>query len=129
MVDNNNFSGDGIHILAAFMYVCPYVERLFCRSCGITSDDLKQLLVLISELRLKLPYLYLWDLNNNDIDDNGVCALIQHQSMFPKLRYISLDGNIQISPGMLETLKEKLGTPKVHLHCHIFRRYMYTTVY
>ena len=118
VLDDNNFSGEGIHILAAFMYACPNVCYLSCHSCGITSDDLKQLLVLISELRLKLPYLSSWELHNNDIDDNGVSALIPHLSMFPGLSFISFDGNIRVSPGMLKTLSEELAAQMVHLHCH-----------
>ena len=116
-IDNINFSGEGIHVLASFMYACPCVERLNCSSCGITSDDLKQLLDQISELRLKFSLLYTWILIYNDIDDDGVSALIQHLSMFPKLRHIFLDGNIQVSSGMLKTLKEKLDVQWVRLHC------------
>ena len=119
-IGKNNFTGDGIHILATLMYVCPCRDRLYCQSCGITSDDLKQLLTLLSCLKLKLSYLWLWDLSNNDIDDNGVSALIQHLSMFPKLRGVFLDGNVHISSGMLETLKKKLYTPQeVHLHANL----------
>ena len=112
VVDNNNFSGEGIHILAAFMYACPCMKYLYCYSCGITSNDLKQLLILLSELKLKFPYLLGWYLNDNDIDDHGVSALIQHLSMFPKLRGVHLYGNTRISPGILKTLQEKLE--KVH---------------
>ena len=116
-IDENNFNGEGIHILAAFMYVCPSLKHLSCSNCGITSDDLKQLLVQLSGLRSKLSYLKSWYLGNNDIDDDGVSALIQHLSMFPKLKYILLDGNIRVSSGMLETLEEKLDTlQKVLLH-------------
>ena len=114
VVDNNNFSGEGIHILAAFMYACPCMTYLYCQSCGITSSDLKQLLILLSELTLKLPYLHGWHLDDNDIDDRGVSALTQHLSVFPKLRYVYLYGNTRVSPGMLKTLKEKLDAGKVH---------------
>ena len=114
MVGNNNFSGEGIHILAAFMYACPCMKHLFCSSCGITSNDLEQLFILLSELKLKLPYLNVWGLDHNDIDDRGVSALIQRLSMFPKLTYIRLVGNTRVSPGMLKTLEENLDTGKVH---------------
>ena len=117
VVDNINFSGEGIHVLASFMYACPCVDTLHCSSCGITSDDLKQLLDQISELRLKFSLLYCWVLHDNDIGDDGVSALIQHLSMFPKLRCISLYGNIRVSPGMLKTLEEKLDAQRVCLHC------------
>ena len=107
VLNNNNFSGEGIHVLAAFMYVCSSVGHLFCESCGITSNDLKKLLDLISELRLEFSCLEYWFLQDNNIDDDGVSALIQHLSMFPELGLfgITLDGNIQVSPGMLRTLE------------------------
>jgi Ran GTPase-activating protein (RanGAP) involved in mRNA processing and transport len=115
VIDDNNFSGEGVHILAAFMYTCQKnVSELFCRSCGITSNDLKQLLVLLSELKLTLLYLDSWDLGDNDIDDDGVSALIQHLSIFPRLSFTTLDGNIRISPGMLTTLKGQLKSQEVH---------------
>jgi hypothetical protein len=119
VINNNNFSGEGIHILAAFMYTCAYVQTLSCRSCGITSNDLKQLLVLLSELKLTLLYLDSWDLGDNDIDDDGVSALIQHLSIFPRLisTDVTLDGNDRISPVMIKTLKEELKALKVHSYC------------
>ena len=109
-IDINNFTCEGIFILAAFMYVCPSLSGLSCQSCGVTSNDLKQLLVQLCELNLKLSYLKTWYLRNNDIDDDGVSALIENLSIFPKLVNVPLDGNVQISPGMLETLQEKLDT-------------------
>ena len=117
VIDNINFSGEGIHVLASFMYACPCVEVLYCRCCGITSDDLKQLLDQISELRLKFSLLSVWFLSFNDIGDDGVSALIQHLSMFPKLRSIFLNYNIRVSSGMLTTLEEKLNAQRVRLHC------------
>ena len=117
MIDNNNFSGEGIHILATFMYACQEnVYELSCRSCGITSNRFKQLLVLLSELKIISSCLYSWDFSNNDIDDDGVSALIQHLSMFPALSStdINLNGNIQISPGMVEALNEELRAREVH---------------
>ena len=126
-IDDNNFSGEGIHILAAFMYACQEnIKELSCRSCGITSNDLKQLLILLSELNLVFSDLNMWDLSDNDIDDVGVLALIQHPSIFPALRSdsstsewfselddiatqgITLDGNIRISPWMIKALNEEL---------------------
>ena len=115
IVDKNDFGGEGIHILAAIMYVCPSMAELDCRFCGITSDDLNQLLLQLSLLKLKFLRLRQWDLNDNDIDDDGVSALIEHLSIFPFLRIVDLDGNVQISPGLLETLTKKLATSqKVH---------------
>jgi Ran GTPase-activating protein (RanGAP) involved in mRNA processing and transport len=115
VIDKNNLSGEGVYILAAFMYVCQKnMCELSCRSCGITSNDLKQLLILLSELKLTLSCLESWDLSNNDIDDDGVSALIQHLSIFPRLSFTTLDGNIRISPGMLTTLKGQLKSQEVH---------------
>ena len=117
VIDNNNFSGEGVHILATFMYIYKgKVRRLSCCSCGITSNDLKQLLVLLSELLSKYYYHHLksLDLSDNDIDDDGVSALIQHLPIFPNLYSIKIGGNIRISPGMVKTLEEELEPRKVH---------------
>ena len=116
VIDNNNFSGEGVHILAAFMYTCQEnMYELSCRSCGITSNRFKQLLVLLSELKIISSCLYSWDLSDNDIDDDGVSALIQHLSIFPALSSteINLNGNIQISSGMVEILNEELRAREV----------------
>ena len=116
-VSENNFTGEGIYVLAAFMYICPSLEVMHSTLCGITSDDLKQLLTLLSGLSLKLSKLEQWDLRDNDIDDDGVTTLIQHLSMFPNLKSVNLD-SIQVSPGILKILQEELDARrKVHLHC------------
>ena len=75
-IGRNFFSGEGIQVVAAFMLVCPSLTCLNCQYCGITSDDLKQLLVLLSDQRMKFRHLGWWNLKHNDIDDNGVSALI-----------------------------------------------------
>ena len=114
MIDNNNFSGEGVRILATFLYTCQKnINQLFSRSCGISSNDLKQLLVLLSELKLILSHLFIWELSDNDIDDDGVSALIQHLPMFPQLKFTTLYGNIRISPGMVETFNEALKAREV----------------
>ena len=69
-IDRNNFSGEGIQVIAAFMLVCPSLSYLNCQYCGITSDDLKQLLVLLSDQKIKFQNLDWWNLNHNDIDDD-----------------------------------------------------------
>ena len=117
LVDNINFAGEGIHILAGFMYLCPSLEGLYCCGCGITSNDLKHLLIQLCGVKLELSFLTYWDLADNDIDDDGVSTLIQHLSMFPKfnLDSLDLDGNIRVTPGMIKTLQEKLNiSHKVH---------------
>ena len=116
VINNNNFGGEGIHVIAAFMYICQKnVYKLSCRSCGITSNDLKRLFVLASELKLTFSCLRSWDLSNNDIDDDGVSTLIQHLPIFPRLKStnITLDGNIRVSPGVLKALEE-LKSQEVH---------------
>ena len=115
-VDSNNFNGEGIHLLVAFMRMCPTLRRFSSRSCGITSNDLKQLLVLLSKLKLQLSYLFLWELHDNDIDDGGVSALIQHLSLFPNLATVTLSGNNQVSSPMLKLLEEKWNITQNLVH-------------
>jgi hypothetical protein len=78
-LDHNSLTGDGIHILASFMHLCPGLKYLFTRDCGITSDDLIWLLGKLKssspDLCSKLEY---WHLTGNQIDNSGVSALIDH---------------------------------------------------
>ena len=86
-LDHNSFTGDGIHILAGFMHLCPGLWYLETCDCGITSDDLIRLL---GELKSSSPglcsKLEQWDLRDNQIDGRGVSALIDHlPSLLPRL--------------------------------------------
>ena len=109
-IDGNDLSGEGIYILALLMYVCSSLESLQCQSCGLTSDDLKQLFVQLSNFSSRTTYQILWwDIGENYINNNGVSVIIQHLSMFPKLEAINLNGNDQVSPEMLTILQEKLN--------------------
>ena len=100
---NNNFSGEGIHVLAGFMYLCPQLKSLDCGDCEITSSNLKMLLSLLSQLNLNLEH---WYLGHNNIDDDGVSVLIEHLPMFPSLTRIDVKRNNQISTEMCRNLSE-----------------------
>ena len=43
-LDSNSFTGEGSHILAGFIHLCPCLRYLDTSDCGITSDDLIHLL-------------------------------------------------------------------------------------
>ena len=121
---DSNFSGEGIHVLAGFMHLCPQLRYLNCDYCSITSNDLKQLLSLLSQLNFNLEK---WDLYDNNLDDDGVSALIEHFSMFPYLTHIDIGRNSQISSEMCRSLKEiceKVCTPVILLFPTV-----YTTFY
>ena len=45
VLNGNSFAGEGMYILAGFIHLCPSLEYLYSRNCGITSDDLKPLFV------------------------------------------------------------------------------------
>ena len=91
----DNFSGEGIHVLAGFMHLCPHLRRLDCGGSDITS--------LLSQSNLNLEE---WNLSGNDLDDDRVSALIEHLSMFPSLTNININGNSQVSPEMYRSLEE-----------------------
>ena len=87
-LDGNSFTGEGIHILAGFMHLCPCLEYLSSSECGITSDDLLLLLDKLTQLKSSSPSLCskleTWYLDSNKIDDSGVYGLINHlPSLFP----------------------------------------------
>ena len=118
-LDHNSFTGDGIHILAGFMHLCPGLEHLNTCDCGITSDDL---IWLLGKLKSSSPGLCSnldhWNLEDNQIDGRGVSALVDHLPLLPRLgcgiRYTtfdirSLSNNLVIHNNeVMERLKEEL---------------------
>ena len=135
-LDGNLFSGDGIHILVAFMYLCPCLEYLYTNNCEITSDDLIQLFHSLSSLKSSPPShctrqrfriscdgtpspvelclcskLRTWRLSNNAISDSGVSALIEHLPLlFPILGCDVIIGEVRLTnnPAVSSDMKEKL---------------------
>ena len=125
VLNGNSFTGEGVHILAGFLYICPCLQYLYSRNCGITSDDLKQLLDKLSQLISSSPSLcsklVLWYLDNNEIDDSGVSVLMDHlPSLFPRL---GCGGGIHLSNNpvrseMEKMLKEELRRRK-EVRCYV----------
>ena len=86
-LDHNSFTGDGIHILAGFMHLCPCLHILSTCDCGITSDDL---IWLLGRLKSSSPDLSSepkqWNLYDNPIDDRGESALMDFlPSLLPRV--------------------------------------------
>jgi hypothetical protein len=85
-LSHNSFTGDGIHILAGFMHLCPDLERLHTPDCGITSDDL---IWLLGKLKSSSPgvcsELKDWYLQDNQIDGRGVSAVLDHLPLLSRL--------------------------------------------
>ena len=136
-LDGNLFTGDGIHILAAFMYLCPCLEYLDTNNCEITSDDLLELFHTLSSLKSSSASRYtreilrvscngtltpvkfclcsklrIWQLNNNAISDSGVSSLIEHlPSLFPVLGCDDInDVHVRLynNPAVSSDMKKKL---------------------
>ena len=86
-LDCNNFTGDGVLILAGLLQLCPRLKMLGTSQCGITSADLKQLLQHLTNCKdILSSWLGYWDLSNNEIDDDGTVAMVDHlPSLFPNL--------------------------------------------
>ena len=93
--------------------MCPLVMYLKCDQCGITSSDFKRLLVVLSEFNLSFctihNHLRQWNLRDNEIDDQGVIALMEDlPTLFPCLvpnaHEIQLDNNL-VSDETLECLQ------------------------
>ena len=117
MLDGNSFTGEGIHILAGFMHLCPCLKSLSTSNCGITSDDLIRLFDKLAKLKSSSPSLCSklesWNLRNNQIDDSGVSALMDHlPSLFPCLGCDPFDGiyldSNPVSSEMVKRLKEEV---------------------
>ena len=107
ILDDNTFTGNGIHILAGFMCLCSGLELLSTRNCGITSDDLRQLYeILKSSFSGKpLSKLRCWSLEDNKIDVDGISTLEHLLSLFPRLYDIGLDSDDIVSEEMEEELR------------------------
>ena len=117
-LDANSFTGGGIHILAGYISLCPTLTVLSSDQCEITSEDLKQLLDKLVQLKSSSPNLcsglMAWHLNNNEIDDSGVLTLITHlriPSLFPYSTW-SIDIHLlsnPVSSVMMTRLKKELN--------------------
>ena len=130
VLDGNSFTGEGIHVLAGFLHLCPCLLILI--SCGITSDDLKQLFGKLSQLKSSSPNLCSkleeWHLDDNKIDDCGVLAFIdQLTPLLPRLGFPCLcnarsDGinlsNNPVSSEMENKLEEELRRHK-EVRCYM----------
>ena len=90
-LDDNNFTADGIHILAGLIYLCPYLQNLFTRRCTMVSDDFKWIVNELAQVKLSYPNicseLHAWDLGDNNIDNDGLSTLMELQlsTMFPEI--------------------------------------------
>ena len=117
-LSGNTFTGNDIHILAAFMCLCSGLVQLHTNNCGITSDDLIHLFKFLkSSFSCKLD---LWVLNDNKIDDDGVSALIEHLPLlFPSLIMIGLNNNLTASRVMKEKLEEELERRREEVRCYV----------
>ena len=120
ILDGNSCTGEGIHILAGLMHLLEGPTILSSQNCGITSDDLKQLVDILSKLQTSSPSfcnkLESWILNNNEFDDTGVFAIKSHlASLFPclgcKYGRVELDNN-PVSHEMEKALQEELRRRK-----------------
>jgi hypothetical protein len=116
-MNGNSFTGEGVHTLAGFIHLCPCVKHLHTSDSSITSDDLLWLLNRLTQLKSSssnlCSKLQVWYLSNNQLDDAGVSALIDHlPSLFPYLAYYgtSLDDN-PVSSEMKKRLEEELRRP------------------
>ena len=120
-LDGNVLTGGGTYIIAGFMSLCPHLTHLFCNHCAITSKDLKKLFNQLTELKALFSNLCSelesWSLSNNEIDDSGVCILLELiSSVFPNFGYsgyanIYIDSN-PASQGMITKLEEEIKKQK-----------------
>ena len=111
-VSGNCFTGEGIHILAGLIRLCPRLQSLTCDHCGITSGDLSQLLTELTNIKSLFYPLNHWNLSNNEIDNDGIKVIANHLPiLFPSLRlnkqHLQLDNN-RITNDKLVWLKREL---------------------
>ena len=115
-LNDNSFTGGRILVLAGFMRLCQRLRNLATSKCGITANDLRQLLDRLTELKSSpsslCSELKEWDLTNNDIDDDGLSTLVDHiPLLFPNLDYnqrLYLECN-PVSHNLMKTLRIRLS--------------------
>ena len=80
-LDENNFTGEGVHILAGLMYICSQMKILECRDCSITGDEFKYLLDQLGESKTEFQNFDTLNLYNNKIDGDSdeVSALVKER--------------------------------------------------
>ncbi len=104
-LDGNNFSGEGIYVLAGFMCLCPSLTWLSCINCDITSRDFLLLFDVVfgensSNNQRPCRELMSWRLDDNKIDEKGFAALLERlPSLFPKLGYSCFNDKVFVFDG------------------------------
>ena len=111
ILNDNNFSGDKVLILAECVRVCISLKTLYCWNCSLTSSEFTALLDHLKHSGVSHKNLQWWYLNDNPIDDEGVNALIESiPKLFPCLWNVPLDGN-PVSDEVKRSLEELLSFP------------------
>ena len=108
-LNDTNFSGAGIFVLADLMYFCPALEELSCSNCNITSSDLSGLISMLNS-SMVFSSLQAWRLDGNVIDDDGASTLIEYlQSLFPSMTFLFLQDNlvsVQMEMNLSKTIEQ-----------------------
>ena len=118
VLNNNDFSHEGIHLLSSFVHVCSRLKYLRTNHCKINSDSLTILLTQISKQqaskqRFKVcSNLKSWDLSNNTIDDIGISVLLDClPSVFSSLVDVDIDDNL-ITSSMTDVAEKEIQKHK-----------------
>ena len=114
ILDGNNFAGVGIHILAGFIHLCPCLKHFQTCNCSISSNEVLLLLENLTKLKYSSPSLFnrldRWNINDNEITDSGVSALIDRLPLLftgsSKLTF-NLNNN-PVSNEVVKRLEEEL---------------------
>ena len=107
---HNNFSGNNVFILAECVWMCKSLSELSCQRCSLTS---REVIIILDHCGSSPKSLWVWNLEFNSIDDEGVNTLIERApELFPNLEEVELLGNPvsgEVEERLMSMLKVSLG--------------------
>ena len=99
-LNENDFSGKNVKLLAGLLHLCPFLRVLHTKGCSVSSNDLQNLLTSLQQAKesstsCRTLALQSWDLSENPLDEEAVDILASFlPELFPEIGWIDTLDNI-----------------------------------